>query len=747
MRSWLDTAPTARPLVPDPSPILEHLPIPTYVFRDVAGQFVLVAANLRARSENPEIASLIGKSVAHLYADQPHAHEDALRCMSEGVPVTRETVLRRHDRLEANQRVRIVFTRVEPELLVISVETLAEPTLTAAALRESEERYRSLVASMPDAVLLRGSEGRVIACNEVAAAMCGRAGIGDLLGRFDVLADGYAITTLWGEPVAPEAFPSRRVLVTGEPELGRSFLMKRSDGTTRFYRVSAQAIRGPDGAVAGSVTVYADETERWEAERAVAESTARLSMALDAGSIGTWSWELGSGFSEWSPGLNERFCLPPMEQGIQAFVSHVHPDDREKMLALAETAIHGTDGDVFENEWRVIGVDGIARWARARGRLEKRDGTTRMVGTILDVTERRALEEELRRAHRLESIGRLAGGLAHDFNNLLAAMIGSLDLLQDVVPPSGREDMDTLRHGAERARELTAQLLAFARKTPVALTVFDLGALVGKVERLLRRLVGPQIELSFSLTDGAWVHADAAQLEQVLVNLVANARDAMPDGGPVSVAVSVTPERVVLEVADHGSGMDENTRAHAFDPFFTTKTTGTGLGLASCYGIVQQHGGDIDVESAPGSGTRFRVRLPRASAPVPDAAKAIEKSEASVGTILVVDDDAVVRRTAVRLLRSLGYDALVASGGQEAVALVTAYAGPIDAVVCDVAMPARSGIDVASDLRAIRPGLRVLFVSGYSDTDLGPPTTGTAFLGKPYTRADLAARLRELIER
>jgi len=733
--------------VPDPSPVFEHLPVPIYVFRDVAGEFVLVAANFRARSQNPVLGSLVGRPMAHLYADQPHANEDARRCMRDGVPVTRETVLRRLDRLEANQRVRLVFTRVEPDFLVISAETIAEPTLTAAALRESEERYRSLVASLPDAVILRGAEGRVIACNDVAAAMCGRAGMGDLLGRLDILADGYVISTLAGEPVAPEAFPSRRVLETGEPELGRSFLLKRPDGSTRFFRVSAQAMRAPDGTVAGSVTVYADDTERWEAQRAAAESTARLSMALDAGSIGTWSWEPSSDRGQWSAGMNERFHLPAMEQGIQAFVSHIHPDDRARLQALAATATNGRDGDVFDEEWRVVGSDGVMRWARTRGRLERRDGTFRMAGTILDITERRALEEELRRAHRLESIGRLAGGLAHDFNNLLAAMIGSVDLLQDVVPPSGREDLDTMRHGAERARELTAQLLAFARKTPVALTVFDLGALVGKVERLLRRLVGPQIELSFSLADGAWVHADAAQLEQVIVNLVANARDAMPNGGPVSVVLSVMPERVVLEVADHGSGMDENTRAHAFDPFFTTKTTGTGLGLASCYGIVQQHGGDIDVESEPGSGTRFRVQLPRATAPVPEAAKAIEKSEASVGTILVIDDDAVVRRTAVRLLRSLGYDVLVASGGEEAVALVSAYEGPIDAVLCDVAMPARSGLEVATDLRHIRPALRVLFVSGYSDTDLGPPTAGTAFLAKPYTRTDLAARLRQLIER
>lgn len=726
--------------------LLEHLPTPTYVFRLVEGRFLLLAANARARADNPTLVSFYGAPMDHLYRDQPHALADAEKCMREGGPVVREMTLRRYDRLEANERVRLVFTRHEPDLLMIALERLPTLTLAEAALREAEERYRSLVASLPDAVILRGLDGRVLACNEVAANMCGRSGIADMLGRVDILAEGISMATPSGAALRPEDLPSRRVLVTNEPALGQTYVMHREGRPARWYRVSAQVVRTSDGSVAGSVTIYADDTERIEAERAVAESAARLSMALDAARMGTWEWEPSIDRGYWSPTMPELFKLPPLEAGLAAFLALIHPDDRGVFTQIAEQISEARDGEVFEHEWRVLGVDGVTRWARSRGRIENRGGAVRLSGTVLDVTERRALEEELRRAHRLESIGRLAGGLAHDFNNLLAAMLGSIELLEDVVPEAGREDLATVRHGAERARELTAQLLAFARKQPVALTVFDLSQAVTNVERLLRRLVGPRIDLTLRAERGAWIHADGAQIEQVLVNLVANARDAMPGGGPLTVTIAASPSTVTLVVEDRGSGMDEHTRAHAFDPFFTTKSAGTGLGLASSYGIVQQHGGDIEIESTPGQGTSFRVRLPRAEPPVDSAVAAAPATRASAGTILVVDDEPAVRRTAARVLGSLGYEVLVAAHGDEAVALARSHPKAIDAVLCDVAMPSQSGPEVVAALRQVRPALRVLFVSGYSDNEASVADAHTAFLAKPYTRADLAARLHGLLQ-
>ncbi|MGC4093847.1 MAG: ATP-binding protein [Polyangiaceae bacterium] len=367
----------------------------------------------------------------------------------------------------------------------------------------------------------------------------------------------------------------------------------------------------------------------------------------------------------------------------------------------------------------------------------------------MDVTERRSLEEELRRAHRLESIGRLAGGLAHDFNNLLAAMLGSLELLEEVCPPEGREDLQTARHGAERARDLTAQLLAFARKQPIVLGPVDMAALVEKVERLLRRLVGPTIELEIAAESGLTVRADAAQLEQVLVNLVVNARDAMPQGGPLCIRVradrlklDVERDVVVLEVQDHGSGMDAETMRHVFDPFFTTKDQGTGLGLASCYGIVQQHGGDILVDSELGRGARFRVVLPRTSNEGSVRAEPQTKT-GGVGCVLVVDDEEAVRKTTARLLKSLGYDVILASSGDEAVNIAETHPVPIDILLCDVAMPERSGPDVARAVTRARPNIRTLLVSGYSE-GAEDSLTSAGFLQKPYTRAALGAKLLAL---
>jgi len=284
---------------------------------------------------------------------------------------------------------------------------------------------------------------------------------------------------------------------------------------------------------------------------------------------------------------------------------------------------------------------------------------------------------------------------------------------------------------------------------PIVLEVVDLMALLSKVERLLQRLVGPTIELVVSGESGLFVRADAAQLEQVLVNLVVNARDAMPQGGELAVRVrgerrqvGDAAESVVLEVEDHGSGMDSETVRHVFDPFFTTKDQGTGLGLASSYGIVLKHGGDILVDSEPGRGARFRVVLPRVHEAV-RAERGPSPENSGTGCALVVDDEDSVRSTTARLVKSLGYDVLVASSGRQALEVARSHEGPIDVLLCDVAMPERSGPEVASEILRIRPKMRVLFVSGYPQG--GESVVSSAgFLQKPFTRAALGAQLAAL---
>jgi signal transduction histidine kinase/CheY-like chemotaxis protein len=440
------------------------------------------------------------------------------------------------------------------------------------------------------------------------------------------------------------------------------------------------------------------------------------------------------------------FHLEGHPPGLASFLARVHGDDVVAVRDGLDRISKAEEGATFTHEFRLLGNDAQARWARLRGRVERRGSSLRVVGVIVDVTEQHRLEEELRRAHRLESLGRLAGGVAHDFNNILGAMLGSVELLEEICPPQGREDLQTVRHGAERARDLTAQLLAFARKQPIVLEVVDLSQAIAKVDRLLRRLVGPTIRLDISVEPALQVRADASQLEQVLVNLVVNARDAMPNGGALNVRVRGdrrgAAEVVVLEVEDHGVGMDSSTLGRLFDPFFSTKEKGTGLGLASSYGIIQQHGGDISVDSAPGSGARFRVVLPRVREAPPRRAAEAKQAGAS-GCVLLVDDDNAVRATTVRLLKSLGYEAMSARSGDEAMEIARTHAGPIDIMLCDIAMPGRSGPEVARDVKAIRPEIRVLFVSGYPEG--GEDTVAAAgFLQKPFTRVALAEKLAAL---
>ncbi|HEU4579828.1 MAG TPA: ATP-binding protein [Polyangiaceae bacterium] len=598
--------------------VLEDIPLGAYLFRAAEGDFFLEAVNAAARQRSPGLLSMLGRPCSVLYRDQPQTMEAAQRCMRERRTVVQRTPLRRYDQVEATQWHELVYVCVEPDRLIIFSRESSGAEELAAALQESEARYRSVVASLPDAVLLRGSNERVLTCNDAAAQLFGHRARGDLLGKVEVLAEGYRVETEAGQPLQPEQYPSRRVLRTGEPIAEELYQLWRPDGTRAFVLVSAQPVFMRSGAVGASVALFRD------------------------------------------------------------------------------------------------------------------------------VTERRRLEEELRQAQRLESIGRLAGGLAHDFNNLLTAMLGSLELLGDVCPPSGAEDLATLRHGAERAKELTAQLLAFARKQPVSLEVVDVGTLVLKVERLLQRLVGPGVELAISAEPGARVRADAAQLEQVLVNLVVNARDAMPGGGrlEVRVATDSRSSSCQLEVEDRGVGIAPDALRHVFEPFFSTKVNGTGLGLASSYGVIKQHGGEIHVQSQVGHGTLVRVSLPCVPDP-PSARSGDAPLTAAQGCVLLVDDDESVRSTTSRLLQSMGYRVLIASDGAGALALARTHAGPIDVLVCDVAMPGRSGPEVAREVLAVRPETRVLFISGYPQ-GAESEIARHAFLQKPYTRASLAEKLGAL---
>ena len=392
---------------------------------------------------------------------------------------------------------------------------------------------------------------------------------------------------------------------------------------------------------------------------------------------------------------------------------------------------------------------------------------------VRDITTRRRLEAQLLQSQKLESIGRLAGGVAHDFNNLLTAIMGYAELARDTLPATARErdDLDQIYRAAQSAAQLTQQLLAFARRQRIEPRVFSPNDLLLGLDKLLRRLIGEDIELSMlPAPDLGLIRADFGQIEQVLINLAVNARDAMPDGGKLTIEtadvvlddqyvrthIGVAPgQYVMLVVSDTGIGMDESIKRYAFEPFFTTKEPGqgTGLGLATCYGIVKQHGGTIELYSEPHQGTAFKIYLPRiegsAEAP-PRAADAGAELPRGSETILLVEDEPGVRQLAHRILKDLGYVVLQAADGDAALSLVRASASlSIDLLLTDVIMPKVGGQSVAEYLALRYPGIKVLFTSGYAERGVvhrGRIDHEAAFLAKPFSAALLAHKVREVLD-
>jgi len=388
-----------------------------------------------------------------------------------------------------------------------------------------------------------------------------------------------------------------------------------------------------------------------------------------------------------------------------------------------------------------------------------------------DMTERRHLEDQLRQAQKMEAVGQLAGGIAHDFNNLLTAILGSTQLLLHATPPGDgrREDIEEIKNAGLRAAELTRQLLAFSRRQVLAPKVLDMNAVVSQMDKMLRRLIGEDVELVTQLArDLGPVSADPGQLEQVLLNLAVNARDAMPRGGRLTIEtanVVLTEEYserhhrlppgqyVLLAVSDTGVGMDEATQKHLFEPFFTTKEVGkgTGLGLATVYGIVKQSGGYIWVYSEPGHGTTVKVYLPRvpgAAEPLPVAAATPELRRGSE-IVLLVEDAAPVRSLARKSLESYGYTVLEAADGPAALDLAARHPRGIDILVTDVVMPGMSGRELAERLAPARPAMRVLYTSGYTDDAMvrqGVLRAGVACLQKPFVPETLARKVREVLD-
>jgi two-component system cell cycle sensor histidine kinase/response regulator CckA len=430
----------------------------------------------------------------------------------------------------------------------------------------------------------------------------------------------------------------------------------------------------------------------------------------------------------------------------------VHPDDVPRVLeafaAIAQGSATTTVGLRFK------GGDGVWRTIESTGRGSVQGGANVIIINCRDVSDRRELEERLMHAQKLEAVGRLAGGVAHDFNNLLTAITGYGELLLGQLPEDDPRHGDALEvvRAAERAAALTGQLLAFSRRQVLQPEPLDLGATVSGMERLLAPLIGADIELVTLGEPGCVVLADRGQIEQVIANLAVNARDAMPDGGSLTIETrrARTPGGAELLVTDTGAGMDAETRALAFEPYFTTKPAGkgTGLGLATVYGIVAQSGGEIDLDSAPGRGTRFRILLPLASdEEVAAVARPAAAERLATETVLLVDDEPVIRKLVREVLDRSGYRVLEAGEGGEALALLEEHGRAIDLLLTDVAMPGMNGAELGRAAAQLHPELRILYTSGFTnEAELLLDADEANFIAKPFSPQELVRKVRTLLD-
>jgi two-component system cell cycle sensor histidine kinase/response regulator CckA len=514
---------------------------------------------------------------------------------------------------------------------------------------------------------------------------------------------------------------------------------------------------------------------RRRTERELRESEMRTSFAMASAHMGVWEIELENEKLTWSDTMAPLFgiMLEDAPTRLDAFLLLIHASDRP----AAETALsRATMGERnFAVEFRAIWPDGSAHWLQLRAYAvhDVNDKPVRLLGIAMDIDERKLLEEQLRQSQKLEAVGQFAGGVAHDFNNVLTVILGFSELVLMGLAPDdpARADIGEIRKAGARAAGLTRQLLAFSRKQMLQPEILDVRELIDGMAPMLRLLAVESVELTIALgTEDARVMIDPTQVEQILVNLVVNAVDAMPGGGTLRIATSnivvrehdqhgelaVAPgDYLLLSVSDSGAGMSDEIRRHIFEPFYTTKEVGkgTGLGLATVYGIVKQSGGDISVRSAPGVGTTFNIYFPRISEAVgrrtPMGQAVVRDDDARSGrTILLVEDDAGVRLMTCRTLKRLGYHVLEAEDPEAAARVAAGFTGPIDLMLSDVIMPNSKGPPLAERLHALRPSLRVLYMSGYADDAVRKvlQVDGMPFIQKPFTPDALARKIREVLD-
>jgi two-component system cell cycle sensor histidine kinase/response regulator CckA len=713
-------------------------------------------------------ADLIGKTDAELFGEEAATfiRENDLRVLNgevvkeahtkpvQGVPMTFHVI-----------KVPLHDDTGEIVALCGIVRDISDMKRAKEALEESETRYRTLFETSPDAICVMDLQTNIIMENWRGIRLFGYGSEAEALNRSAI------------DNIAPEDRPQamatfRELLETGQTQTFEVTMLK-NDGT-RFPSLSSTAlIRDAAGNPQAILGVARDITALKQAEAELRQSEQKLRLMAE--SIQDVFWMATVGMEKMvyvSPAYEQiwgRSCAELYQYPL-SFIEGIHPEDRERVRS--GIAAGEAQGVPWSEEYRVVKPDGAVRWIQDRG-FPVRDDQGRIIwftGVATDVTECKVLEQQLLQAQKMEAVGRLAGGVAHDFNNLLMAIMGYSELMRAKVHRGDPlyQHLENILRAGDQASALTQQLLAFSRRQIVRPQVIDLKQVIHDLETMLQRVLGEDIELEI-ISDPMpmVVKGDPGHLSQIIMNLVVNARDAMPRGGRLTLKTApvdfpmgchtrfgLTPPGayVALEVRDTGVGMDEATQAHIFEPFFTTKEMGkgTGLGLSTVYGIVKQSGGYLDLASEPGQGAAFTIYLPRLEGAVQQPRAKIPITEALRGeeTILLVEDEDVLRALLAKFLRLYGYAVLEARHGGEALLICERHQGPIQLMVTDVVMPQMSGRELADRLIPLRPEMQVLYMSGYTDDIMvhhGVADLSVPFLQKPFKPIELARLVHNVL--
>ena len=644
----------------------------------------------------------------------------------------------------------LVKGRADGHLVIRAMRYATERQRAIEALERREEHFRSLIENALDLISILNPDGIIRYVSPSHERILGY--------RPEELIGANVLSFVHPEDLAATAESFRGQAATSSMECR----FRHKNGTWRVIESFGRNLAHVPG-VQGVVVNARDVTERKHVEDALREANQTLRAVIHTSPLPIYTTDLDGRIKSWNRAAHRTFGWAEWELLDQPLPQF--PADPEEALRMrwAQAERGGTEIGL---ETRCRRQDGslldVSIWSALL-----RDGSGALKGivdVVADITERKRLEEQLHHSQRLEAIGRLAGGVAHDFNNLLMVISGYSQMLLEALPPDERAhtDLQQVIKAAERASDLTAQLLAFSRRQPVSPKILDLNSLVNDLQRMLQRVIGEDIRLTTTLDPHLRrIQADPGQLEQVVLNLAVNARDAMPNGGTLTIEtanvhldeayarkhLSPNPgDYAVLAISDTGAGMDQEVQSHLFEPFFTTKEKGkgTGLGLSTSYGIIKQSGGEITVTSKLGSGTIFHIYLPVAerqteAPPVRTETPALRGTE----TILLVEDEEAVRTVLETILKKNGYVVLGCPSPQQALAVFEEHSGKIDLLVTDMVMPGMSGLELGEKMQSSSPGLQVLYVSGYSDS-IGVTRPG-AFLQKPFKAEALAAKVREVL--